>query len=299
MRHRVMPDLKTTSPCMAKLDRLGWAEGLCVDAYGLRIGIRVNVSGVLDDVENRLPPDWQPAATPVVDRLFSLVLGGGDARVRRYNLVYAGILRRARTLDRGEALQALEAELRQAVAAAARGWVFVHAGVVGWGGRAILMPGRSGAGKTRLVAELVRAGATYYSDEFAVLDRRGRVHPFAKPLSIRQDGGITVSTPVAALGGRAGEEPLQPILFALSHHRPGARWRPTRLSAGQALLALLAHTVPVRRRPKASLHALQASLSHAVALKGARGEAAQVAQALLQAADRALRQEESSERGAA
>jgi hypothetical protein len=31
------------------------------------------------------------------------------------------------------------------------------------------------------VAELVRAGATYYSDEFAVLDSRGRVHPFPRP----------------------------------------------------------------------------------------------------------------------
>ena len=40
MKHRVMPALQTTSPCMAKLDRLGWVEGLCVDAYGLRIGIR-------------------------------------------------------------------------------------------------------------------------------------------------------------------------------------------------------------------------------------------------------------------
>lgn len=299
MRHRVMPDLETTSPCMAKLDRLGWVEGLCIDAHGLRIGIRVNRSGQLDEIEARLPPDWKPAATPEVDRLFSLVLGGGAARVRRYNLVYAGIARRARTLDRAEALSALEAELRQAVAAASRGWVFVHAGVVGWHGRAILVPGRSGAGKTTLVAELVRAGATYYSDEFAVLDRRGRVHPFAKPLSIRGKGGVAQSTPVGVLGGRAGEEPLRPILFALSHHRPGARWRPLRLSPGQALLGLLAHTVPVRRRPRASLHALQASLARAVAIKGARGEAAETAQALLRAADRALRQEKSSERGAA
>ena len=284
---------------MAKLDRVGWAEGLCVDAYGLRIGIRVNRTGALDELEVLLPPGWAPARAKEVDRLFSLVLGSEDARVRRYNLVYAGIARRARTLDRGEALSALEAELRQAVAAAARGWVFVHAGVVGWRGRAIVVPGRSGAGKTTLVAELVRAGATYYSDEFAVLDRRGRVHPFAKPLSIRGEEGVAVSTPVAALGGRAGEGPLRPILFALAHHRPGGRFRPTRLSPGQALLAMLAHTVPVRRRPKASLHALQAALSRSLVIRGARGEAAATAQVLLDTADRALRREQSPERGAA
>ena len=299
MQHRVMPALQTSSPCMAKLDRVGWAEGLCALSHGLRIGIRVNRAGMLDELEGRLPPDWKPAPAPEVDRLFSLVLGSEDVRVRRYNLVYAGIARRARTLDRGEALAALEAELRQAVAASARGWVFVHAGVVAFRGRAIVLPGRSGAGKTTLVAELVRAGALYYSDEFAVLDRRGRVHPFAKPLSIRGEGGVAVSTPVAALGGRAGEAPLRPILFALAHHRPGARFRATRLSPGQSLLAMLAHTVPVRRRPKASLHALQAALSRALVVKGARGEAARTAQILLDMADRALREEESPERGAA
>ena len=62
---------------------------------------------------------------------------------------------------------------------------------------------------------------------------------------------------------------------------------------------MLAHTVPVRRRPKASLHALQAALSRALVMKGARGEAARTAQVLLDMADRALRDEESPERGAA
>ena len=57
--------------------------------------------------------------------------------------------------------------------------VFVHAGVVAWRGRALVLPGTSFAGKTTLVAELVRAGAIYYSDEYAVLDEQGRVHPYS------------------------------------------------------------------------------------------------------------------------
>ena len=64
------------------------------------------------------------------------------------------------------------------MAAETRERVFVHAGVVGWKGHAIVIPGRSRSGKTTLVAELVKAGAEYYSDEFAVLDAEGRVHPF-------------------------------------------------------------------------------------------------------------------------
>lgn len=296
---RRMPHLSHDSPCMAKLDRLAWTHGACIEVEGLRIGIRVNDEAVLDEIERRLPPGWKEAAEPNVDRLFSLLLGAPGTRVKRYHLLYAGILRRARTLDREEALLALEAELRQAVAAGARRRVFVHAGVVGWRGRAIVIPGRSGAGKTTLVAELVRAGATYHSDEFAVLDAAGRIHPFAKPLSIRQDAGATVSTPVEALGGRAGTGPLRPVLFALASHRAKARWRPERLSPGRSLLALLAHTVPVRRRPRASLRALEAALSSAVVVRGNRGEARETAHALLRAVDRILAAETSSERGAA
>jgi uridine kinase len=41
----------------------------------------------------------------------------------------------------------------------------------------IAIPGRSFSGKTSLVTALVRAGAVYYSDEFAVIDRDGLVRP--------------------------------------------------------------------------------------------------------------------------
>ena len=86
--------------------------------------------------------------------------------------------------------------------------VFVHAGVVGVEDRAIVLPGRSFAGKTTLVAALVKAGAEYWSDEYAVLDADGLVHPYPKPLSVRiNDTRETDEQPVESLGGRAGEGP--------------------------------------------------------------------------------------------
>src|SRR5277367_3536052 len=42
----------------------------------------------------------------------------------------------------------------------------VHAGAVLWRGRALLLPGGTHAGKSSLVTELLRRGATYYSDEY-------------------------------------------------------------------------------------------------------------------------------------
>jgi hypothetical protein len=198
--------------------------------------------------------------------------------------VYAGGQRRALTEDLGEAFSVLESEIRQSVAAAARGRTFVHAGVVAWRGRAILVPGRSRSGKTTLVAELVRSGAVYYSDEFAVLDRRGRVHPFAKSLSIREGCAHheTVRRRRAEeLGGSCGEEPLPVGLVVFASYSPGAEWRPATLTRGEAVLEMLSHTVPARLRPEASLVALERALSRATALRGERGEASDVAAALL------------------
>jgi len=279
----LMPRLHATSPCMAKLDRLEWAAGTCIDAYGVRIGLRVNRRAVLEQLRGLLPPGWRPLRSSTVDQLYSVVLGGETrSRARAYNLVYWGIARRARTLDLDEALATLEADLRLSVAAAAPRRVFVHAGVVGWRGRALVIPGPSGAGKSTLVAALVRAGATYYSDEFAVLDARGRVHPFAKPLSLRDAaGGGARAVTAETLGGCSGVDPLRVGLVVLSSYREGARFHPMRRTPGPALLDLVAHTVPVRKRPEASLRALEAMVAGAVVLKGARGEAEEMAPALL------------------
>ncbi len=115
------------------------------------------------------------AKTPV-RRLYSVFTGARrKSSIRTFNLVYADVALIARTRSRGAAIRQLASSLKLYVAEHARGQVFIHAGVVEWKGKAIVIPGRSHAGKTTLVAELLRAGATYYSDEFAVLESDGRV----------------------------------------------------------------------------------------------------------------------------
>ena len=153
-------------------------------AYGVRVGIRVTTPEALSLLQSRLPYGWRTARSPVVDRLYSFVIPTktGQSRTRRFNLLYSDSGRLSRTLELEDLLQAWEADARLYVAEHAPRRVFVHAGVVAWKGRAILLPGPSYVGKSTLVMELVRAGAVYYSDEYAVLDARGRVHPFAQPV---------------------------------------------------------------------------------------------------------------------
>jgi hypothetical protein len=240
---------------------------------------------MLDSVRAHLPPGWRPAATQVVDTLYSLVSGGGsdNTRVRRFHLLYVGAGRLARTMDVEELLDAFESDVHFRVALTARRYIFVHAGVVGWHGRAIVMPGFSTKGKTTLVQALVRAGATYYSDEFAILDARGRVHPYAKRLHVRgADGEQRRKVAAEALGGRVGTKPLPIGLVAIAEYRETAQWRPRVLSPSEGVLAMLGHTVLARVRPRLALEALERiASSGAIVLKGKRGDAQETAAALL------------------
>ncbi len=269
---------------MRRLDRLGWRCGTCFEAQGLRLGVRSNDPQLLGRLPPALPPESQALRSPEVDRVYSVWVGRGGHRCR----VYADAGRVARASDPARALAALESEMRQFLAVSVRDRVFVHAGVVGWRGRAILLPGSSRSGKTTLVAALVRGGASYLSDEFAPLDEQGLVHPFAKPLTIRGSGGCDLHArrrPVEELGGRRADGPLPVGLVAFSEYHSDGAWAPAVVTPGHALLRILAHTVPARLRPEASLDVLGRVVARALLLDGPRGEADETARRLLRALD--------------
>jgi hypothetical protein len=252
--------------------------------YGVRAGVRADDPRALRLAAERLPPGWRPSASPEVARLYSLITGGdnGGLGVRRFHLLYAGAELIARALERESVFERFESDLQLYVAERAPRRVFVHAGVVGWKGRAVVIPGRSMSGKTTLVAELVRAGAEYYSDEYAVLDREGRVHPYARPLAVREGFGFgQTRRTVEEFGGRAGAVPLPVGLVVVSRYESDAGWRPRRLTPGECVLELLSNTVPARRSPGRVLDALTKAAAGANALTGPRSEAAFVARTIL------------------
>jgi hypothetical protein len=272
------------------LDSIEWAAGISFISYGVRVRIRVNDAAMLDQLPQLLPPGWKPVSSPLAKRVYSLVVAGygaqKGARRGRMNILYADreMLLRSSNLD--EMLERFESHLQLFVAEWARRRVFIHAGVVGWNGKAIVIPGRSFSGKTTLVAELVRAGADYYSDEYAVLDTRGRVHPYPKPLAIRENGSEEQTKYTAeSFGGSIGARPLPVGIIVVSRYKTGARWRPRELSAGQSALELLSNAVPARTKPGEALAVLQKVVSNAPTVKGVRGDAGKAAASILRKLD--------------
>lgn len=283
LMHSGEPDLRSITSARGKPSTNGWAAHLYLKAYGVRIGIRCNKPSVLRTARSYLPIDWEVGALQKVDRIYSLSVSapneGMDGHVHTLCADDAVLLRSAMLEN---VLHKLEGDVRLTVADRARHRVFVHAGVVGWKGKAIVIPGRSLSGKSSLVAELVRRGGSYYSDEYAVCDSRGRVHPFHKPLELRKDGERNqFKVDIEQLSGELGTKPLRVGLVLMTKFSNTATWKPRELPPGKGVLELLSQTVSARRNPEKAFASFEQLVRGATVLKGVRGEAAEMVDKLL------------------
>lgn len=197
---------------------------------------------------------------PVVDRL---VHGPGRPTGPRASFRWSD----HRWWRDGHPVADLEKALELEIATRSPGHVFVHAGVVRCGQAALLLPGASRAGKSTLVRALTERGASYYSDEFAVLDRRGRVRPYPRRLSLRSGERLSPTD----LGWSPSLGPVRVGAVLECCHGATSVWRER--TPAQALVALFAHAVAARSRPGEVLQVLKRALSGALYLEGTRAEA--------------------------
>jgi hypothetical protein len=244
------------------------------ESFGLVAELASDDPDLLNAALAMLPPGWR-----AVDGRPSVRFG-----VWTDGVITVNGARADRSSRRGASLLKLGAIVRHCLATEASAFTFVHAGVVDAGGCAIVIPGRSYTGKSTLVAELVRLGATYVSDEYAVLDPSGLVHPFAKPLSIRHGRHDQLGQLVPVPKALVADDPVRAGLIVLTSYSPGAQWRPSVHSRAEGAFALLQNTVSARLRPGSALSATSRLAREAVFLAGQRGEAAETAQALLETA---------------
>ena len=183
----------------------------------------------------------------------------------------------------GLALTRLESDLALFAADHLVGRVAVHAGLVTWHGRTLLLPGPSRSGKSTLVLALAEQGATVHTDEYALIDpATGAAMGWPRPIRRRRaDGGTDRVTLGSA--DRAQHRPAQAIDLVAVLRFEGAEtvagWRP--VAAPEVVHEIIANTVSARRHPDLTLDAALAVGRTSIGIGGRRGEAAGAAAALL------------------
>lgn len=160
----------------------------------------------------------------------------------------------------------------------------IHGGVLGHDGRAILLPGPTGSGKSTLVAELVRQGAIYFSDEYALIDAAGRVHPYPRALLLRDEPGLGRAVLATELGGSVACEPAQLGLVLGLVYAADAELSLSALSQGDGVLLLLRNTPQALADQPWILASLEQAVARAACYVGHRGEASAAATAILRLA---------------
>ena len=304
---------------MEKVDRLGWADGFIVAPHGnFRLGVRLNTGERKQEIVDAVVlPGWEvltgnrranpvlaeqsqpdkesasgtsPAVSGEVDALISFRVGGSTKRkgVSDFHLVYVNQSRMERCLDFERALQVVDEHVHLMLAFEATHRIFVHSGVVEFNGRALLLPGVSFAGKSTLVKELVAHGASYFSDEYAVLDEDGLVYPYPKSLNLRQPGSITNSDTVALTPRQLGSKAVDPkagipVAGVLEvKFEEGKPWDVKAISPGKSAITLFSNTISARKRTKESLATVTKVAAGARNWSGTRGEAPEAAQRILE-----------------
>jgi hypothetical protein len=202
--------------------------------------------------------------------------------------------------DGAEAVAWLLWHVNQQAAIGSSRYLLLHSAAVELGGRALLVPGSSGAGKSTTCAALVQAGAGYLTDELVALEpRTTTVVPFAKSLHLDHGArhALGIGEGSVEPGHAAAPDHVAPSVLA-SHPigspcvprwiafpdrdgRDGAGSDIVRLSAPDALVELLAHSVNLDRHGGKGLEVLAELAQSCKCYRLTYGDAGSAAKELL------------------
>lgn len=263
---------------------------LSFQAYGVKIGVSDEGEIYLPQIRERLdavlPNGYEFIDERSVEHLLEAAFdaNGGFRIVKNGEILIAG-------KNKDDFIDSAISQIRLTIAEFARDTVFLHAGVIGWKGRAVIIPASSFAGKTTLVAELIKNGALYYSDEYAVLDERGLVYPYPKMLSVRglTDDYKQTDLTAESFGAKTGDAPLPVgmiLICRFDTNAADADFEPEILTSGQGMIEVLAHSISIRHNPKLVLKVLNKVSTRAIIAKSQRGEAKPFVAQLIKYLDR-------------
>jgi hypothetical protein len=261
---------------------IGRIRGFRVSLFGVHLAVISDSVAMAEALDHYVLP-WLPRAAiggVTADRLVEVRRSGADTG---FEILIDGAVAGAAPSPRA-AIPQVQRALDDAMVRGQAAVAVVHGGVVAHDGRAILLPGPTHAGKSRLVAELVRRGAPYFSDEYALIDADGRVHPYPRPLLLRDGSGYDQPRLATELGGTVAHGPLLAGLIVGVHYAPDASPFLQGMSQAEGVLLLLRNTPQVLVDQPWILTPLERAVGDAACYSGPRGEAREAAASILRLA---------------
>jgi hypothetical protein len=254
------------------LDRVRWRGEQTFRMLSYYFAVRWNLEKAGQRIMYALrdfavPPDRSEhpeVLAPGVPPLYSIVRSrSGDSL---YHLLYGeGTMRSAANL--GTLLAPLFLHINAQTLRQSSDFLIIHAGSVSTPAReGVLLPARSGGGKTTLVTALVRAGFQYLSDEGGAVDPvSGMLYPYPRAITLKMghanvfpelcgpltgpdwSHGCKWIHPADIRPGAVGVGPF-PIRFVVAHeYRPGAATELTPITSAEGAMELLTNSLNLPR----------------------------------------------------
>jgi hypothetical protein len=248
---------------------------LFVVILGVRIAIRLDDPSAVGRVTACLPRPWCLCSPAKIDRVYRL------ARTKHASwTLFGDDTRLDQALNLASLCDRFRADLERFVAIHARTHAVVTTIVVGWEGRAIVLPGASVNGRRSLVDRLIELGAPSYSDGYARIDVRGRVTPFPRPLSTKpslreHDLGALENS------GAVGDGPLPIGWIVVGDPQSQDPEDSQELTRTHAIRALLSSAPAARTQPEFLLQILRTAARDAMILPAPRADTTAAAYQLL------------------
>jgi hypothetical protein len=260
-----------------KLEKLDWKGKIGFEIFGIKIGIRMDTPEFFENLRKILPPGSREIPFEETDKTFSIVAAAGT-NLRGFYIETDGQTKLAQKFEVFEAssLTAIQNKIQLTLALTAPPKMyFFHAGAVSFENIGIIITGKSFTGKTTLVKEFIKNGAKYYSDDCAVLDSEGYLHPYPNPLAVREADGRNFLS-AEFFGAETGIEPVRLEYILITEYQKNAVWNPQAVKPGEGGFKLLEHffyRMSVRRKPTETLEFLAKLTQQAKVFKSPRNEA--------------------------
>ncbi len=209
---------------------------LSLNSYGVKVGLKINSAFFYENSDKIIPPFVKIEEYKEETDCLTLSI---VKHPQKSTLYFKDELILTIKEFNDETLDAIRDKIHFAIASVSAPHKYhFHAGAVSYKGVGIILPAGSFSGKTTLSKEFISRGATYYSDDFAIVDNKNYLYPSKNPLAIRLPDSSRVYKTADQLNSSNGIEKVEIKIILFTKYSNEGKWNPRKISQAQSIWEL-------------------------------------------------------------